>query len=248
MEWFEDEDFWREFYPYMFSSERFAAAKEEVNRIEALTQCKAGKVLDLCCGPGRHAVEFAQRGFEVTGVDRSEFLLQQARGQASGAGVAVEWVMEDMRQFLRPATFDLACSLFTSFGYFQDEEDDLRVLRNLHQNLKQTGVLVIEVLGKERLARTWQSAICTQLPDGALMLQRPQLRDNCCRVHSDWTMIRAGHARHFSFDYSIYSGRELVDRLRACGFVQVQLFGDLLGSPYDLEAMRLVAVARKSSL
>ena len=246
MNWFENEDFWRELYPYMFSAERISAAKEEVNHIEALTQCTRGKVLDLCCGPGRHALEFALRGFEVTGVDRSAFLLQRAHERASDAKVRVEWVNEDMRDFVRSATFDLACSLFTSFGYFREEDDDLRVLRNLHQSLKPTGVLVIEVLGKERLARTWQSAICTELPDGSLVVQRPQLQDDCCRVHADWTLIKDGHARSFTFEHAVYSGRELKDRLLNSGFEQVQLFGDLQGSPYNLDAARLVAIAHKA--
>jgi SAM-dependent methyltransferase len=247
MEWFETEDFWRDFYPYMFSAERFSAAKEEVSRIMALTQRSEGSLLDLCCGPGRHSVEFAQRGFRVTGVDRSPFLLERAREHASEAGASIEWVMEDMRSFVRPATFDLACSLFTSFGYFKDEHDDLRVLRNIHQSLKETGVLIIDILGKERLARTWQNTICTELADGSLLVQRPQLRDNWCRIRSDWTLIKEGRARSFSFEHTVYSGRELQDRLLACGFQQVQLFGDLQGSPYNLEATRLVAVARKSS-
>jgi SAM-dependent methyltransferase len=247
MEWFENEDFWRDFYPYMFPPERFAAAKEEASRIVALTECSGGSMLDLCCGPGRHAVEFAQRGFRVTGVDRSPFLLERAREHASEAGVSIEWIMEDMRGFVRRATFDLACSLFTSFGYFKDEEDNLRVLRNIHQSLKETGVLVIEVVGKERLARTWKDTICGKLADGSLVVQRPQVRDDWCRVSSDWILVKDGRARSFSFEHTIYSGRELKDRLLSCGFGQVQLFGDLQGSAYDLEATRLVAVARKSS-
>jgi SAM-dependent methyltransferase len=246
MEWFESEDFWRDFYPYMFPPERFAAAKEEVRRIVALTECSAGSVLDLCCGPGRHAVEFAQGGFRVTGVDRSPFLLDQARGHASKVGASIEWIMEDMRSFARPAAFDLACNLFTSFGYFKDERDDLRVLRNIHQSLRETGVLVIEVVGKERLARTWQNTISTELTDGSLLVQRPQIRDDWCRVYSDWILMKDGRTRSFSFEHTVYSGRELKDRLLSCGFEQVQLFGDLQGSAYNLDATRLVAMARKS--
>jgi hypothetical protein len=59
--------------------------------------------------------------------------------------------------------------------------------------------------------------------------------------------MKEGRAQSFSFEHTIYSGRELKDRLLSCGFEQMQLFGDLQGSAYDLEAKRLVAVARKSS-
>lgn len=247
MEWFESEDFWRDFYPYMFSADRFAAARDEVSRVMTLTGRSSGSLLDLACGPGRHAVEFAQRGFHVTGVDRSVFLLERARERASQAGASVEWVMEDMRRFVRPRAFDVACNLFTSFGYFEDERDNLRVLRNLHESLKDTGVLVIETLGKERLARVWQNAICTELADGSLLVQRHQLLNDWCRMRSEWTLIKDGHARSFSFEHTIYSGRELKDLLLSSGFNEVQLLGDLQGSTYNLEALRLVAVARKTS-
>jgi SAM-dependent methyltransferase len=165
MEWFENDDFWRDFYPFMFADERFAATPDELDRILALTQCSGGSVLDLCCGPGRHSVELARRGFQVTGVDRSPFLLAKAREHAARSGAPVEWIEQDMRNFVRPASFDLACSLFTSFGYFEDEQDDLRVLRNIHQSLKENGVFIMEMLGKERLARVWKDTMCTELAD-----------------------------------------------------------------------------------
>jgi SAM-dependent methyltransferase len=247
MEWFENDDFWREFYPFMFSDERFAATPDEVSRILALTQCNSGSVLDLCCGPGRHSVELAQRGFKVTGVDRSPFLLERAREYAVKSGARVEWVQQDMRNFIRRASFDLACSLFTSFGYFEDEQDDLRVLKNIHQSLKENGVLIIEVLGKERLARVWKDTMCNELADGSLIFQRPQIRDDWTRIRSEWTLVKDGRSRSFTFEHTIYSGRELKDRLLSCGFTRVQLFGDQQGSSYGLDALRLIAVARKSS-
>ncbi|HZU32269.1 MAG TPA: class I SAM-dependent methyltransferase [Candidatus Angelobacter sp.] len=247
MEWFENEDFWRDFYPFMFSEERFAAAGEEVSRIMTLAGRQEGHVLDLCCGPGRHSVEFAKSRFQVTGLDRSPFLLDRAREHATRADVQIEWIKEDMRHFLRPANFDLVCNMFTSFGYFTDPEDDLLVMRNMHQSLKENGVLMIEVVGKERLARVWQSAQCFDLPDGSKILQRPQLRDDWTRVRSEWTLIKNGGTQSFTFEHTIYSGRELKERLLSSGFKRVHLFGSLQGAPYDLDALRLIAVAHKSA-
>jgi SAM-dependent methyltransferase len=156
-------------------------------------------------------------------------------------------VEQDMRAFVRPASFDLACSLFTSFGYFENEQDDLRVLKNIHQSLQENGVLIIEVLGKERLARVWKDTMCNKLADGSLVFQRPQIRDDWSRIRSEWTLVKDGRSRSFTFEHTIYSGRELKDRLLSCGFKQVQLFGDQQGSPYSLDAQRLIAVAHKSS-
>lgn len=245
MEWFEDEEFWRELYPYMFPAERFAAAPEQVAQVLALSGCSRGKVLDLCCGPGRHAVEFAKHGLEVTGVDGSQFLLDRARERARDAGVSAEWVQEDMRRFRQPAKFDLACNIFTSFGYFADETDDLRVLRNIWESLQDGGVFVIDVISKERLARNWKESLVTEYADGALLFQRPQVREDWNRLENEWILVKDGRSRSFRFEHAIYSGRELKDRLVACGFKDVKLYGDLEGSCYGVDARRLVAVARK---
>jgi len=245
MEWFENEDFWRDFYQYMFSEERFAAAKDEASRVIELTQLSGGRLLDLCCGPGRHSVEFAQRGFAVTGVDRSAFLLERARQHAQASGASVEWINEDMRRFVRQETFDLVCNLFTSFGYFENEQDDLTVLTNIHRSLRDNGVLIMETLGKERLARVWQSAMCFDLPDGSVMVQRPQVRNDWSRVRTEWILVKDGQSKTAVFEHWIYSGRELKERLLSCGFRQVQLFGSTQGTPYDMDAQRLVAIARK---
>jgi SAM-dependent methyltransferase len=247
MEWFEDEAFWRELYPFMFPAERLSIAGEQVDQIIALTKFSGRTVLDLCCGPGRHSVAFAQRGFKVTGVDRSSFLLERARERASEAGVSIDWDLKDMRHFKRSSAFDLACSLFTSFGYFEKEEDDLLVLRNVYESLGTGGVFVMELLGKERLARVWQSALCTEYPDGSLLLQRPEVRDDWTRVRNQWILLKDGRSQTFCFEHTIYSGRELKDRLLMSGFQDVQLFGDLQGAPYGPDAARLIAVARKNT-
>lgn len=245
MEWFEDNAFWRDLYPYIFSPERFSAARDEVTQIIALTQCSRGRMLDLCCGPGRHAVEFAQRNFEVTGVDTSPFLLDRARENAKAASVSIEWMMEDARRFTRPAAFDLVCILYNSFGYFPREQDDLQVLRNVYESLKENGVFVMEVVGKEQISRNWQSAICSDFPDGALLVYRPKLQDDFCRIATEWILVKDGRSQRFQVGRTVYSARELKDRLLSCGFREVRVFGDLRASAYDLHAAGLVVVAKK---
>lgn len=244
--WFADEEFWRVLYPAMFPPDRFAIAEQQVNQILNLVGFEGRTVLDLCCGPGRHSISFAQRGFQVTGVDLSQFLLERAREREVESGAAVEWVREDMRHFRRPDSFDLACSLFTSFGYFEDERDDLEVLRNVLASLVPGGVLVMETLGKERLARVWQNAQCSSLPDGSMLLQRPEVHADWTRIRNEWTLIKDGRSQSFHFEHTVYSGRELKDRLLQSGFKQVVLYGDLEGKPYGLDAARLVAVAQKA--
>ena len=185
-EWFEDESFWSDFYPFMFAEERLRLGADEVAQALALAglTAPAGKAaLDLCCGPGRHAVPLAQRGLRVTGVDRTALLLDRARERARLAGVDVELVQSDMREFRRPAAYDLALSLFTSFGYFAAPEDDLLVLRNVRESLRPGGVLVMDMMGKECLARIFQPTRSRTLADGRVLVER-------CEVVDDWTADR----------------------------------------------------------
>jgi SAM-dependent methyltransferase len=189
-------------------------------------------------------VEFARRGFTVTGVDRSRFLLERAREKAGA--VAVEWVLDDMREFQRPASFHLACNLFTSFGYFEREEDNLRVLRNVRESLRDGGTLVLDMVGKERMERQGMEARRTQFADGAVLIQQPHVNQDWTRMDSEWTVVKGGQMRSYRFEHCLYSGAGLEERLRSSGFDSVRLYGDLQGSPYGPEALRLVAVASKA--
>lgn len=244
-EWFEDESFWEDLYSFLFPTERLSAADREVEKILARVNLQSGSVLDLCCGPGRHSIALAKRGFKVAGVDKSHFLLDKARRRGDEAQVQVEWIEEDMRRFVRLDSYDLALSMFTSFGYFEDKAEDVMVLRNIHSSLRANGWLVMDMVGKEVLARIFQPTTSTELPDGALLVQRHRIVDGWTRAHNEWILLANGAARSHTFRHTIYSGQELSDRLTRAGFVNIKLFGDLDGAEYGVDAGRLVAVAQR---
>ena len=244
-EWFEDESLWRATYPFTFSEQRFAMAEEEVNRIIALVEFHGTSVLDLCCGPGRHAVVLAKRGYAVTAVDRSKFLLRKAKERTKAAGARVEFIQEDMRNFSRRGAYDLALNFFTSFGYFNDREDDIKVLRNIYASLKPAGVCLFEMMSKEWLARHLLATSSMEAPDGTLRVERHEIFDDWSRIRNEWIFIKQGRAKTFKFHHTIYSGQELKDRLHQVGFKRVKLFGDLDGNEYGANARRLVAAAWK---
>lgn len=243
--WFADDSFWETFYPVIFPDDRIAIAKEQVEKILALTNLKGGAVLDLACGPGRHAVAFAQKGFRVTGVDLSPFLLAKARQRANAAGVGVEWVQEDMRTFQRPGEFDLCLNLFTSFGYFEDREDDLKVLINLHRSLSDDGICILDMSGKEWLAKHFRSTDSWELDDGTLVIERREIVNDWGEVKNRWIQLKDGKAIEYQFQHRLYSAQELKARFSEAGFGSVKALGDLDGGEYGLEASRLIIVANK---
>ncbi len=244
-DWFEDENFWNKLYPFLFTESKLNAAGSEAASVLELAGLEHGDVLDLACGPGRHSIALAKRGFRVTGVDLSSFLLRKARERARAEGVEVEWVREDMRRFVRPESFDLVVSLFTSFGYFESRDDDLDVLRNIHRSLRRGGTLVMEIAGREALARGFQPTTSKELADGSLLVERHEVIDDWTRIKNHWTVIEDGAVTTFRFEVSIYSGQELRALLFEAGFSNTQLYGAYDGREYGLEAERLVAIARK---
>jgi SAM-dependent methyltransferase len=244
-EWFKNEQFWKTFYPILFSRERFKKAGPEVDQIIKLTRFQGKAILDLCCGPGRHSCLLAKKRYQVTGVDRTSYLLNKARARARKHKVKVEWIKSDMRQFTRPNGFDMALSLFTSFGYFDDKAEDSRVLNNIHASLKRRGILVMDLVGKEWLAKVFQPTRSETLENNTLLVQRGEIFDEWSRIRNEWILIKGKRAERFSLHHTLYSGQELKMLLHAAGFPKVKLYGNLEGDEYGLGASRLVVVARK---
>ncbi|MGB7063073.1 MAG: class I SAM-dependent methyltransferase [Candidatus Zixiibacteriota bacterium] len=243
--WYEQDDFWEKWAPFLFPKERWEKAPEEVaNLISRLGVSPGASVLDLCCGPGRHSLEFARRGFSVVGVDRTESYLKKARRLAKTEGLKLEFVQEDMRSFCKPDAFHAAINLFTSFGFFEDIKDDEQVIKNVHLSLKKDGVFLIDVMGKEILARIFQERDWYEI-DGATMLEERKITKNWGWIENRWILLKDGKTKEFRFSFRPYSAAELITLLSNCGFSTVEVYGDLAGAPYDHKAKRLVVVSQK---
>jgi SAM-dependent methyltransferase len=246
-DWYDDESLWAETFDFMFPDSSFESAREQIDDLIKLTGVEGGALLDLGCGPGRFAVPFAARGFDVTGVDITPFLMEKARAYADREGVQIELVREDMRRFVRPGAFDLVLSMLTSFGYFDEREENLTVLRNVHESLKPGGVFVFDTYGKEMIAGMFEETGSKELPDGTIIVQRRKVISDWSQIENQWLHVKGDRARTFRLRHWIYSGREFKDMLTAAGFAEVRLCGDLDGSPYDRKAVRMIAVARKAA-
>jgi 2-polyprenyl-3-methyl-5-hydroxy-6-metoxy-1,4-benzoquinol methylase len=244
MEWYKDEHFWAELYPYMFPEKQFTIAEEQVDKILALTRLPKCAVLDLCCGPGRHLIGLAKRGYSVTGVDSTMCLLEKAKERADAAGVNVELVQCDMRDFVRSGAYDLVLNMYTSFGFF-DKEDDLKVLRNICESMRPGGVCLMDMIGKEWLAQALQFTTSSDEPDGSVLVQRQKIVDDWSRMEIELILIKNTQARTLRFQHTVYSGRELKELLFQAGFQRVELFGDLDGNKYGPKARRLIATGWK---
>ena len=120
------------------------------------------KILDLCCGQGRHTLELARRGYNAEGLDQSHYLIQRARSTAKREGLQVRFREGDARRLpYRTDSYDVVLVLGNSFGYFDSVEEDLRILTELRRILKPWGRVLLDVADGEYLKghfqpRSWE--------------------------------------------------------------------------------------------
>ena len=244
-QWFLDEDLWRHFHDCMFSEADFLAAEQQVDDLLSLSGVTAGRVLDLACGPGRHALPLASRGFEVTAVDVSAYLLEQLRQRCEAQGLTMDIRQTDMREFETDQNVDLALSMHTSFGFFETEDEDVQLLRRIHDSLSPEGRLVLDVAGKEYIARQTEPLMVRELDEGDFLIEQPEVFDDCTRLATTWTLVTGDEVYRTQFRLRIYSAAELTALCREAGFSDIRVYGDLQGSAYDLESDRLIVLASR---
>lgn len=243
--WYENENFWETFAPVMFNQKRLGETKTEVDRMVKLLGIKKGTgILDLCCGFGRHSLGLARAGFSVTGIDLNEEYIAMARRKAKAEGLDIRFIRNDMRRFCLLEGFDAVINMFTAFGYFENQADDRHVLKNVYYSLRKGGKLLIDIMGREILARiycerTWQEE------NGKVFLQEHKIRHDWSWIINRWIVLENGRRKEFEFGHRLYSAAELTGLLKDCGFRSVRIYGDLTGSDYDHNAKRLIAVAGK---
>ncbi|MBN9384573.1 MAG: class I SAM-dependent methyltransferase [Chitinophagaceae bacterium] len=244
--WYTREEDWVLKRSIIFNKNLVRLTFMEVDRlIRLLGGVKEGaRVLDLCCGIGRHSMELARHGFQVTGVDITQPYLDTAEKNAAKQGLNIEFVQGDMRSFVRPGSFDLVVNLCTSFGYFDDVEDDLEVLKNIYTSLAAGGKFAMEILGKEVIAATFKKIEELEF-EGYRVVAESRILSDWSRLECKRRVYHDGVEKEIVAYHRLYSAVELKSHLAAAGFRNIKVYGDFGGSPYDNNAKSMVLLAEK---
>jgi len=260
MQWFEDAEFWEHFAPIMFDDAHWNEVPSVADAVTRLSNFnlygetssdkwkeplrEAPKVLDLCCGLGRISSELARMGFAVTGVDITESFLNVAKEDAKYENLNIEYIKSDAREFIRPLYFDTIVNLYISFGYFSDLEDDLKVLCNVYESLKEGGTFIIETVGKEIAVRDFIEAEWFERA-GATLLTEYKPVDSWTFLKNRWIIIKDNKRLEKVFAQRLYSASELRTQLQKAGFKKTDIYGDWDERSYDQHANKLIIVCRK---
>lgn len=222
---------------------------EEVAGIMSLLQPQPGaSFLDVPCGHGRIAVPLARRGFRVTGLDWSEPLLDLGRQAATQAAVTVEWHRADMRDIPPEwaGRFDYVVNIFNSFGYFDHESENQRVLEGVARALKPGGRFLIDTSNRDAVVSRYQPRYWHQR-DEFFVCEERQF-DPIRGVNS--TIVRwdeAGKRREIRFEVRPHTPTELTRMVQAAGLQPVAYYGSWAGSDLTTESNSVILIGEKAS-
>jgi len=244
-----DSEWWRSWFGpgYLALYDQFLTERTpvEIDQLEALLAIRPPRrILDLPCGQGRHAIELASRGYDVTGVDLSPFMLKVAEERARAAGVRARWLAGDMRAPIAGEKFDVVLNLFTSLGYFADAADDRRVVSAAAAMLVPEGRFVLEMINGERVMARFQEREWFTVGQTAVVEQR-SLDRAARRMVVERTVTTPSETEVNLHAIRLYSGRDVTTILKEAGFGRVDLYGDWSGEPLAPESLRVLAVGTR---
>ena len=201
--------------------------------------------VDMGCGRGRHSLLLAKEGYRVTGVDLSPKAIMKASEKAADESVAyVHFEIGDMRTW-QGAPCDLMCNLFTSFGYFADDDNNLHVITNMCANLKQGGCLVMDYLNPQAVRNTLVPEETVALGNMSCRITRYIENDTVVKSLS-FVSSADGKSMTYQERVKLY-GREWFEAaFKDRGMVMDTLCGNYRGGKFDPETSpRMVMLARK---
>ncbi|MAU14244.1 class I SAM-dependent methyltransferase [Flagellimonas marinaquae] len=244
--WFQREKDWELKQSIIFNKNLVRLTFLEVDRLMKLLGKvdKNSKILDLCCGIGRHSMEFARLGYSVTGVDITESYLKLAKNNSEKQNLDIEYIHSDMRDFRQFNTFEVIVNLCTSFGYFEDINDDIKVLENVYNSLVDEGKFVIEILGKEVIASTFKEIEEFDY-EGYKVKAVSKILNDWSLLECRRSIVKDGIKEEIVAFHRLYSATELKEHLERIGFKNIKVYGDFGGAPYDNHAKSMIMVCEK---
>src|SRR5262249_27863779 len=205
-----------------------------------------GALLDLGCGYGRHAMELAQKGYKVTGLDLSLPLLIRAADAARRSSLSLDFIHRDMREMTFENEFDAAYCMFASFGYF-DDDTNRKVAANLQRALKPGGKVLIDVVNRDYLTKDLPTRVWWQ-GEGCVVLEEVDFNYFTSRLQVQRSIVfEDGRQSEQEISIRSYSLHEIGKVLHHAGFRVIEVSGSLSlrGRFFGTESRQILVVAEK---
>lgn len=235
------------YFPFLSERKTSLDTEKEVRFIVDILGLKnSGKILDLACGSGRHAIELARNGYSVVGIDLNKDCLITAKREAKKAKLPLSFLQGDMRSIPFNEEFDVVISMFSSFGYLETEEDNDRVLREIFKSLEAKGFLLLDLQNKNWIlknvpAKTWDEQ------EGLFLLEKRKYDAESKIYNNEITIVspRKKTEKVYS-SVRLYELLEIRDKAERSGFKILKVFGDYDKSKFNIQkSRRMIILAQK---
>ncbi len=241
---------WESFYDeaamMVLDDQKASEINQQVDLITDLCGISPGdSVMDQCCGLGQHAVVFASRGFNVTGIDQSERYIESSRHRANDADVSAEFIRADALRFVLASKVDAVVNWHSSYGYLPCDRDNEKMLRCAFESLRPTGSMLLEYPNMLHLIANFKPAIKTELADNVHLTRTCRIEPCDGTIRQTWTYwFPNGTQRQHKSLLRVYLPNQLVEQFQRIGFAKVELFsGD--GKQLKPEDSRCIVLARR---
>lgn len=201
-------------------------------------------LLDCPCGYGRMSLPLAKRGIKVTGVDITPSYLEEFERNASRAGVAVRLFHQDMRRISFRNEFDAAANLYTSFGYFEEEAQNLLALKKVYQSLRPGGRFLLSLINRDWILINFTTRDWFELK-GVRLLQWRSFDYAHSIMNDNWQFEKDGAVRVHKTKLRVYSYHELRAMFEQVGFVEIEGFGSHQDTPTGRNNRMIYVLGRK---
>lgn len=224
-----------------------AAVAKQVSFMEASLGIKRGDaVLDVGCGLGQHALEFARRGYLVVALDLALSMITRAAEEAQQRGLRINFLHKDIRDIGFEGTFDAIICVGTTFGFFDDEQNK-NVLQRLAHALKPGGRLLLDVVNRDFVIGSQPNLVWFE-GEGCVVMEESDFNFYSSRLNVKRTMMRED-GRQSDSEYSIrlYSVHELGQLLKQAGFSIKEVSGQeaTRGLFFGAQSTRVIMLAER---
>jgi len=254
MAWYKD--FFEKWYLDIYHSAQIfkpSYIKKGVSFIkEILNLGKGVKILDLCCGQGRHLVPLAKMGYRMTGLDLSKKALALLEKELRSKKIKARIIRSDMRKIPFKNEFDAVINMFTSFGYLENDYENLRVLKAVNKALKPGGKFLIDVINRDwlingdRLSRNFSSKHWDKRGNLLILEERNYDFKTKRQIVKIWILDKKGKWHKTAYSLRLYSLSEMRNNLNKVGFKIIKVYGSTVEKQkFTKNSHRLVILARK---
>ena len=241
-----------EWYKNWFASEEYLKvyrhrdeedANDLLNLILSSTNLSAGSnVLDAACGAGRHSVPLREKGFNITAFDLSKALLKIGLRNSQKLKLKIDFFCSDIRNVPLKSKFDLIINLFTSFGYFDTDEENFLFIKKSKDFLFDGSYFAFDYLNKNELIENLVPET-KKSQNGKTYLERRYISKG--RVIKEIIITGNGESNNYIESVKLYSPEEMILLFEKSGFIIKDIYGDYKGNPFNKDKSgRLIIIAQ----